>query len=135
MDRFAVHRVAQVRLRGRAGSVRAYWPVPTAATPALLVFFAGTDTLCRALCSRVPAVVLSAVEPVGFHDATMAVEWAAEHAAELGAEPRRLLVGGTGHGATVAAAVARHARDLGWPPVTVITAEDLLESLVRKGKS
>jgi acetyl esterase len=45
------------------------------------------------------------------------LEWAAEHAAELGADPGRLLVGGQDAGGTAAAALALEARARGWPPV------------------
>jgi acetyl esterase len=48
-------------------------------------------------------------------DATTALEWAADHAAELDADPDRLLVAGEGLGAGLAAAVCLHARDQGWP--------------------
>lgn len=50
-------------------------------------------------------------------DATTALEWAADHAAELDADPGRLLVAGEGLGAGLAAGVCLHARDLGWPVV------------------
>jgi acetyl esterase/lipase len=45
------------------------------------------------------------------------VDWAADHAAELGADPRRLVVAAWGTGAGLAAAVARHACEQGWPPL------------------
>ena len=45
------------------------------------------------------------------------LEWAAEHAAELGGNPGRLMVAGDGAGGAVAAAVAAQARLRGWPPV------------------
>lgn len=122
-------RVAGVTLRGRDGRVpaRAYWPSPPGPgpAPALLVLFpadrepAGLDAadpLCRRLCAGAGLVVLS-VSHRAAGDATTATEWAADHAAELDAHPRRLLVGGVGTGGRVAAAVARDARDDGWPPV------------------
>jgi acetyl esterase len=125
---FTQPRVADLQLRGRAGPLRArvYWPVPMSrAVPrALFVFLqaAGSisggieaaDPLCRGLCSRVGLVVLSA-HPVSLLDATTVTEWAADHAAELDAEPGRLVVGGEGVGGRLAAAVALHARDQGWP--------------------
>jgi acetyl esterase/lipase len=46
-----------------------------------------------------------------------ALEWAAEHARELEADPARLVVGGSGAGAALAAAAALAARDHGWPPI------------------
>ncbi len=45
------------------------------------------------------------------------MQWAADHADELHADPGRLLVGGEGPGAWLAAAVALEARDDGWPSV------------------
>jgi acetyl esterase/lipase len=132
-------RVADVQLRGRAGPLRAraYWPAPASSptpsgAPPLLVLFprpTGTggraEALGRGLCSRAGAVVLA----VGYRppspgslaaaleDATTATHWAADHAAELGAAPGRLAVAGEGVGADLAATVARHARDEGWPPI------------------
>ena len=50
-------------------------------------------------------------------EATTALQWAADHADELHADPGRLLVGGEGTGAWLAAAVALEARDDGWPSV------------------
>jgi hypothetical protein len=53
----------------------------------------------------------------GVDDVLAATQWAADHAEELGADPARLLVGGTGAGAAVAAEVVARARRDGWPPV------------------
>ena len=50
-------------------------------------------------------------------DSTAAVQWAADHATELGADPGQLLLAGTGVGGGLAAAVARQARDDGWPAI------------------
>ncbi|MGH2476335.1 MAG: alpha/beta hydrolase fold domain-containing protein, partial [Candidatus Limnocylindrales bacterium] len=98
--------------------------------PALLVLLPGLDSddvdaLCRGACADVGVVVLSptsrpATDPHGaaLADALAAVHWAADHAAELGADPGRLLLAGTGVGGRLAAAVARQARDDGWPAVT-----------------
>ncbi len=138
---FVVHRVAEMHLRGVAGPLRArvYWPAPAtpgATAPALLVFFhAGgfvpgsvrsADALCRGLCARTGVVVLSASYrptpgnpyPAAFHDAATAMEWAADHAGELDADPGRLLVAGEGAGGNLAAAVALRARDHRWPALT-----------------
>lgn len=136
----AQHRVAGVHLRGRAGPLRARvcWParVGSGASPPLLVLFRaggffpgsvdGTARLCRGLCCRVGVVVLSASYrpaletpyPAAFSDATTAMEWAADHAAELDADPGRLLVAGEGAGGNLAAALALHARDHRWPTIT-----------------
>jgi acetyl esterase/lipase len=139
-------RVADVQLRGRAGPLRAraFWPAPASTLtptgrPPLLVLFPrstgtgggvddgtdGTDGLGRGLCARAGLVVLAvryrppSPGSVGaaLEDATTATQWAADHAAELGADPRRLLVAGEGAGADLAATVARQARDEGWPRI------------------
>jgi acetyl esterase len=128
-----VRRIAEVQLRGPGGplAARAYWPAPhdPATAPALLVLLPGrysddVDALCRGACADVGVVVLSptpgaAPDPRGtaLADALAAVHWAADHAAELGADPGRLLLAGTGVGGRLAAAVARQARDDGWPAV------------------
>ncbi|HLM63422.1 MAG TPA: alpha/beta hydrolase fold domain-containing protein [Acidimicrobiales bacterium] len=136
----AVHRVADLQLRGRAGPLRCrvHWPAPTgrAAAPALLVYLppggpdlddAG-DGVGRSMCALAGVVVLAAshrplagppVLPTAAtaEDGTTATQWAADHAAELGADSGRLVVGGAGPGGGVAAAVARLARDEEWPPL------------------
>jgi acetyl esterase len=135
----AVHRVADVLLRGPAGPLpaRAYWPAgpePLVAPPLLVLFpgdgsapdgLEGADALCRGVCSYVGVVVLSVTyrsatprsDGAAPEDATAAVHWAADHAAQLGADPGRLLVAGTGLGGGIAAAVAQQARDDGWPAI------------------
>ncbi|MGH9231630.1 MAG: alpha/beta hydrolase fold domain-containing protein, partial [Acidimicrobiales bacterium] len=134
-----VHRVADVQLRGPTGplAARAYWPPPREPVnpPALLVLLPGdgsgaggldrADALCRGVCAQVGVVVLSVPgrsaipgpRPIALEDSTAAVRWAADHAPELGADRRRLLVAGTGIGGELAAAVARQAGDDGWPVI------------------
>jgi acetyl esterase/lipase len=126
-----VARTAELRLRGRTGTLDAEvaWPAPADRPPALLVFFPdpGQDArgLCRALCRLAGVVVLSAApraapdEPAAtaFEDAAAVLGWAADHAAELDADPERLIVGGEGAGAALAAAVTLHARDEWWPAI------------------
>jgi acetyl esterase len=137
-----VHPVADVQLRGRAGplATRVHWPPRTTPPPrpALLVFLPaagaesgaraldGADALCCSLCRHAGVVVLAVsprpasagVEAPALEDGITATAWAADHAGELGADPRRLAVAGEGRGAGVAAAVALHARDAGWPALT-----------------
>lgn len=128
-------RVAELHLRttveGR--SARVYWPGPTGPPlrPLLLQFEIGGpeladnfDAVCRRLCRGNDFVVLSVRYrlPSGLHpgivsDAMHTLEWAAEHAAALDADPARLLVEGRGEGGTLAASVRRRARAYGWPPV------------------
>ncbi|MFC4114412.1 alpha/beta hydrolase [Nonomuraea zeae] len=55
--------------------------------------------------------------PAALDDAYAVLNWAAEHAAELGVDPGRIAVGGHSAGAGIAAAVALRARDEQGPPV------------------
>jgi len=109
---------------------RHYAPVQRRTTPApLLVYFHGGgfvlgsldthDHLCRSLCQGANAHVLS-VEyrkapehpyPAAPADAVAAFRYAQAHAAELGADPTRVAVGGDSAGANLATFVARHCRD------------------------
>jgi acetyl esterase len=72
------------------------------------------------------AVVLS-LEAATLAGAVDALEWAADHAAELGADPAAVVVAGEGAGAGLAACVALHAHLSGWPPVArqVLVRPDL----------
>jgi acetyl esterase len=147
-----VRRIADVQLRGPGGPIaaRAYWPAPLdpVTAPALLVLLPGgaddVDPLCRGASADIGVVVLSptsraAADPYGaaLADALAVVHWAADHAADLGADPGRLLLAGTGVGGRLAAAVARQAREDGWPAVTHQvsieqgTAERMRQALAR----
>lgn len=72
------------------------------------------DGLCRRLARRLEAVVVSvdyrlAPEqpfPAGLDDASAALDWVADVAPSLGADPDRIAVAGTSAGANLAAAVA-----------------------------
>jgi hypothetical protein len=68
--------------------------------------------LAEALCADGFVVLSLRTSAIDF--ATIALEWAADHAGELGADPGRLLV----VGGRVAAEVALEARDHGWPEVS-----------------
>jgi len=81
------------------------------------------DNMARFLCRHVPCAVLSvdyrlAPEhpfPAAVEDAAAALAWASEHALELHADPRRVLVGGDSAGGTLTAAIAQGARAAGSP--------------------
>lgn len=138
------HRIADLQLRGntRALLVRVYWPGQAASQPVPLLVFcmvgAGADSRTEATCGSLSEdsglVVLAVSCLAGTQDGTTVLEWAAEHAAELGADPGRLLVAGQGAGSAVAAAVASQARAAGWPAVMLATGPseaDLSEAVRR----
>jgi acetyl esterase len=127
-------RTADLALRGPHGRLRAtvQWPtVPGPHTP--LVFFSGSwvgaadgelaETLCDAICSTgVVALLMRWREARGYEsavaDATSAIGWVADHAAELDADPSRLIVGGDGDAAAAVTEAARRMRQAGWPAIT-----------------
>ncbi|MPZ96404.1 MAG: alpha/beta hydrolase fold domain-containing protein [Propionibacteriales bacterium] len=131
-----VHRVADMVLRGSTATLRArvYWPRPASADPpALLVVFdssgagpGGADARCHELCAQTGSVVLSMPTAPGSHPAAFvdATEWAADHAAELDADPGRIVLLGVGVGVEIAVAVARHALREGWPPLAKVLLVD-----------
>ncbi len=122
------------RIPGPGGEipVRIYRPQGEAPFP-LIVFFHGGgfvfcglnthDGLCRTLCRRVGAVVVSvdyrlAPEfpfPAAPEDCYAAACWAAENAAELEADAVRMAVAGDSAGGNLAAVVSLMARDRGGP--------------------
>lgn len=111
---------AAIQLRGYAGLLwaRVYWPV--ARRPPLLVLLGDCpEELCRRICRR-GVVVLAAAPVRSAADALATVGWAADHAAELDADPGQVRVAGTGPGTALAAAVVRQARAEGWPELTLL---------------
>ncbi len=83
------------------------------------------DHLCRALTAASGVAVISvdyrlAPEhpfPAAVDDAMAAALWASKNAHVLGIDPARLAIGGDSAGGTLAAVVARRARDQGGPPL------------------
>jgi acetyl esterase/lipase len=114
------HLVAELHLRG--GVTRVHWPAERTPAPPLLVWFA--DGGSGAGMAAESGVVVVAAGLRGFPAARAVLEWSAAHAASLGADPERLLVGGEGPGAALAAMVASYAREQGWPPVREVTLAD-----------
>jgi acetyl esterase len=115
---------------------RHYRPAVAEAAP-LLVFFHGGgfvvgdiesyDGLCRMICRDAAVHVLS-VEyrlapehkaPAAVDDCLAAYRWALGHAAELGADPSRIGVGGDSAGGNLAALVALRSRDEDIPQPTL----------------
>ena len=138
------NRIADLRLRGNTSPlpVRVYWPDREASQPVPLLVFcivgtgAGSqaEATCRCLSEDLGLVVLAVSCLTGAHEGMTVLEWAAEHAAELGADPGRLLIAGEDAGSAVAAAVASQARVAGWPAVMLAAARrqaDLSEAVRR----
>ena len=99
---------------------RVYWPAAISAPPLIFLLddARDDDAFSTSLCAAGAAVVLSMPTGPGLDERVelAALDWAADHASELGATPRLLLAGiyiGGGHAARLAAA----ARDEGWPPL------------------
>lgn len=131
-------RVADIRpvsIPGPAGAIpaRHYRPASGGDPAPLLVFYHGGgwvlgdldshDAACR-LISRDAGVHVLAIDyrlapehtaPSAVEDAHTAYRWARERAADLGADPRRVAVGGDSAGGNLAAVVTRLARDAGDP--------------------
>ena len=103
--------------------VRLYRPSEEAGLPIFVLLHGGGwvlgdldthDNMARFICKRARCLVLSvdyrlAPEhpfPAAVDDSFAALCWAAEHAAEFGGDPHRLLVGGDSAGGNLAAATA-----------------------------
>ncbi len=123
-------RVTDLTVRGSAGQLGARLYVPRSAPRkdgGLLAFFHGGgwcvgdldthDGYCRTLADDAGVRVLSvdyrlapeAEAPAAAEDAIAAFGWAVEHAADLGADPTRIGVGGDSAGGNLAAVVAQQA--------------------------
>ena len=113
---------------------RTYTPDGSAPFP-LLVFVHGAawvagsldthDNVCRRFASRVPAVVVSVDYPLApesrfptaVEDAYRTLVWAADNAASIRADARRLALAGDSAGGNLAAAMCLMARDRSGPQV------------------
>lgn len=129
-----VDAVTDLSIPGPAGDIRARHYRPVDGQGPLLVFYHGGgqvigsinthDDLCRQICRRARMQVLSVdyrlapehPAPAGTEDAHAAFRWAQEHAAELGADPKRVAVGGDSAGGNQATLVAHRARGSGPVP-------------------
>ena len=115
-------------------TLRIYRPEGPGPFP-ILAFFHGSgfvlcsldthDGMCRNLCAGAGCIVASvdyrlAPEhkfPAGLDDCLVATRWAAAHAAELSADPARIMLAGDSAGGNMAAVTALRVRDEGGPPL------------------
>ena len=122
---------------GPAGSLRVRHYQPGVTGAPLLVFFHGGgfvvgdieshDGLCQAICMDAAIHVLSVdyrlapehKAPAAIEDCLEAYRWGLAKAAELGADPTRVAVGGDSAGGNLAALVAIRSRDEGIPQPTL----------------
>ena len=127
---------------------RLYRPATAGPHPVIVYFHGGgfvlgdldsDDPLCRDLCDRTGAIVISvnyrhapeARFPAAADDGFAAVEWVAKNAVELGGVPGQLVVAGWSAGGNIAAGAAQRARDAGGPELagqvllTPVTDSDL----------
>jgi cation diffusion facilitator CzcD-associated flavoprotein CzcO/acetyl esterase/lipase len=121
-------------LPGAAGDLqyRLYRPGSPGPHPVVLYFHGGgwvlggadsDDPLCRDLCARSGAVVVSVDYrhgpedrfPAAVDDAWAALQWVGAHTTELGGIPGQLAVAGWSAGGNLAAVVSQMARDAGGP--------------------
>jgi acetyl esterase len=130
--------VGAVRALTAAGlPARLYVPDEPGPHPLLVYFHGGGfvagdldthDAPCRVLCRHAGAQVLSVAYrlapehpfPAYVEDALAAFDWAREHAAELGADPARVAVGGDSAGGNLSAVVAQERRGPGGPALQLL---------------
>ncbi|GLY28369.1 alpha/beta hydrolase [Kineosporia sp. NBRC 101731] len=128
--------VFELEIEGPAGPqpIRVYRPDSEGPLPVLVYFFGGgwvvgsldtSDAICRALSTLVPCVIVSAGYrlapehpfPAAVDDCYAAVQWVAQHGAEIGADVERIGVVGDSSGGNLAAAMTLMARDADGPRI------------------
>ncbi len=129
-----VAKVEDRQIPGPGGrlALRIYTPVGVGPFPVLVFLHTGAwlmggldiqDPLCRRITNGAGCIVVAvdyrlAPEnpfPAAVEDSFAATKWVAEHAAEFGADPARVAVGGDSAGGNMTAVVALMARDQGGP--------------------
>ncbi|MGB8214056.1 MAG: alpha/beta hydrolase [Anaerolineales bacterium] len=134
--RFRLAGVEDRTIPGRSGDipVRIYRPTKAGSLPLAVYFHGGGwaigsikshDAICRRIAGENAVLVVSvgyrlAPEhpyPAAVEDAYAATAWAAGNAAELGADPAKLIVMGDSAGGNLAAVVSLIARDLPGPHI------------------
>ncbi|OBB65505.1 MULTISPECIES: alpha/beta hydrolase [unclassified Mycobacterium] len=141
--------------------VRIYWPPlePEEALPVVVFYHGGGfclggldthDPLARAHAVGAEAIVVSvdyrlAPEhpfPAGVNDSWAALQWVAEHAAELGGDPTRIAVAGDSAGGNLAAVMAHLANENAGPELSfqllwypVVTADLSLPSFTENANA
>jgi alpha/beta hydrolase fold len=112
-----VHREAELSLRATGDFVRprVIWPRDAEDGSPVALFLWERDACFEAAhaLSAEGGFVVLALQTDSLDLATIALEWAGDHAQLLGADPERLMVAGGG----LAATAALYARDQGWPPL------------------
>jgi acetyl esterase len=126
-----IHSVEQRNIPGPGGdlAVRVYTPRDSQTPLPAVVYYHGGgwsgmsldthDNICRKLAQKADAIVVSvdwrrAPEhpfPAGLNDAYAALEWVAQNAESIAADPMQLAVAGDSSGGNFAAVVAHMARD------------------------
>ncbi|HEU4731488.1 MAG TPA: alpha/beta hydrolase fold domain-containing protein [Kofleriaceae bacterium] len=132
----AVGEIVDGALPGAAGPLayRLYRPASAGPHPIVVYFHGGgwvlgshdsDDPLCRDLCKRADALIVSvdyrhapeARFPAAVDDGLAAVRWIAAHATELGGRSGSLAVAGWSAGGNIAAVTCQRVRDTGGPPI------------------
>jgi acetyl esterase len=129
-----IARVEERLIPGPAGAIRLrlYWPHVSGPVPTIVYFHGGGhvigsldthDLIARNLCAGAEAMVASVDYrmgpedrfPAAVDDSWAALQWIADNAQSLGADPDRIGVHGDSAGANLAAVTALMARDAGYP--------------------
>lgn len=130
----AIFHVTDRGIPGRGGEIpiRVYQPRAGTGLPVLVFFHGGgfvsggletEDSPLRAISNRCDCLVVSVAYrlapehpyPAATDDAYAATKWVADHAQEIGGDPKRIAVGGDGAGGNLAAVVTQMSCDRGYP--------------------